>query len=545
MLSDKKFPIRMISWLLFVFSSVFFVISCGEDETELTPEKEVSGETEETTGDTNPTNEEEKQSSEPPSAAKLAAFRDNIKPGLEQGCLLSGCHVSQPIAGSVLEAGNDILNRQALLDYIEKGNGLFKKISNEVSHGGSDQSAALPLDKINAWLAVEYAPPATNPPVTEEGNSDTTDSSQTSSESSEDNTDPPETTLEEVTGPLTYSIGGSISGLSDSITIRLNSLDPIVVNANGSFVFTRKLPSGDAYSVAITAQPTGKVCVLTSGSGTISESNIDNITITCTDAIMNEAAQPFDISVLVSGLSGSLVLQNNGADDLSISSNGSHTFATQVLDGNAYSVSIATQPTGQSCVLSSESGLVNGSNVTGIGVTCSASLHSVGGTVAGLRSGSVTLEIDSGGQAVTVNSSTSFSFSTLVAYNSSYDVAITSQPSGHLCNVSNASGTVAANVSDISVTCNLNDAATAFLALMQPALSGTCSSCHGGTSSGSLHNIGSDAGANRTTLQNYVTANSGSLFKNKVSNTVSHSGGNRTGVLPLADIDIWLGLEGL
>ena len=46
----------------------------------------------------------------------------------------------------------------------------------------------------------------------------------------------------------------------------------------------------------------------------------------------------------VSGLSGTVVLQDNGGDDLSVSANGAFTFATKLADGAAYSVTVKTQP---------------------------------------------------------------------------------------------------------------------------------------------------------------------------------------------------------
>src|SRR5688572_1308876 len=47
----------------------------------------------------------------------------------------------------------------------------------------------------------------------------------------------------------------------------------------------------------------------------------------------------------LAGLSGSgLVLQNNGGDNLTINANGPFTFATSITQGNAYNVTVLTQP---------------------------------------------------------------------------------------------------------------------------------------------------------------------------------------------------------
>lgn len=91
----------------------------------------------------------------------------------------------------------------------------------------------------------------------------------------------------------------------------------------------------------------------------------------------------YTIGCTVSGLVGSgLELQNNGVDDLSISADGDFTFATKINNDAAYNVTVGTQPTGQTCVVSNASGAVDGSNVTNVSVEChnSGSLDTTFGT---------------------------------------------------------------------------------------------------------------------------------------------------------------------
>ena len=74
----------------------------------------------------------------------------------------------------------------------------------------------------------------------------------------------------------------------------------------------------------------------------------------------------------MSGLSGTVVLQDNGGDDLSVTANGSFTFATALASGAAYSVTVKTNPSGQTCTVSNGSGTVGSANVTNVAVTCTA-----------------------------------------------------------------------------------------------------------------------------------------------------------------------------
>ncbi len=78
----------------------------------------------------------------------------------------------------------------------------------------------------------------------------------------------------------------------------------------------------------------------------------------------------YSISGTVSGLSGTLVLQNNGGDNLTLTADGGFTFATAVADGGNYAVSVLAQPAGQNCSVNNAGGTVNGGPVTNIAVTC-------------------------------------------------------------------------------------------------------------------------------------------------------------------------------
>ena len=62
------------------------------------------------------------------------------------------------------------------------------------------------------------------------------------------------------------------------------------------------------------------------------------------------------------------MLQDNGGDDLSVTANGSFTFATSLASGAAYSVTVKTNPSGQTCTVASGSGTVGSANVTSVAV---------------------------------------------------------------------------------------------------------------------------------------------------------------------------------
>ena len=78
------------------------------------------------------------------------------------------------------------------------------------------------------------------------------------------------------------------------------------------------------------------------------------------------------------------MLQDNGGDNLSVGANGTFTFATSLVGGASYSVTVKTNPSGQSCTVSNGSGTVGSANVTSVAVSCAnAASYTVGGTVFG------------------------------------------------------------------------------------------------------------------------------------------------------------------
>ena len=80
----------------------------------------------------------------------------------------------------------------------------------------------------------------------------------------------------------TYTIGGSISGLSGTVTLQDNGGDNFSTSTNGSFTFATLLSSSAPYSVTVLTQPSGQTCNVTNGSGTMGSANVTNVSVSCT-----------------------------------------------------------------------------------------------------------------------------------------------------------------------------------------------------------------------------------------------------------------------
>ena len=212
------------------------------------------------------------------------------------------------------------------------------------------------------------------------------------------------------TSPGTYSVGGTASGLTSAVVLQDNGGDDLSVGASGAFTFATALATGSAYNVTVKTNPAGQTCSVANGSGTVGSANITNVAVTCT-----AAPATYSVGGAVSGLSGTVVLQDNGGDNLSVGTSGGFTFATALATGSAYNVTVKTNPAGQTCSVANGSGTVGSANITNVAVTCTAApaTYSVGGAVSGL-SGTVVLQ-DNGGDNLSVSASGSFTFATALA----------------------------------------------------------------------------------------------------------------------------------
>ena len=240
----------------------------------------------------------------------------------------------------------------------------------------------------------------------------------------------------------------------------------------GSSVTATQSPiSPSSGSVSVSAALTGLVCN-TTYHYQVSATNSVNTT-NGSDATFTTSPCTYTIGGSVSGLASgqSVVLQNNGGDDNTVNANGAFTFATPVNSGSAYAVTVLTQPTGQTCTVSSGSGTAN-ANVTTVSVSCVTNTYTIGGSVSGLASGQSVVLQNNGGDDNTVNANGAFTFATSINSGSAYAVTVLTQPTGQTCTVSNGSGTANANVSNVAVTCTDNPPPTPSITSITPVTQG-------------------------------------------------------------------------
>jgi hypothetical protein len=180
-----------------------------------------------------------------------------------------------------------------------------------------------------------------------------------------------------------YTISGTVSGLSGSgLVLQATGGNILAVSASGGFRFPTALANGSAYTISVQTQPSSpsQTCAISPANGTISGANVSNVVVAC-------STNGYKIGGSVSGLEGTgLVLSDNGGDALAVSADGHFDFASAVLSGQAYAVTIQSQPASPgsglnvACTVTSGAGTVAAADVDTVAVNCATAALVPGGT---------------------------------------------------------------------------------------------------------------------------------------------------------------------
>ena len=79
----------------------------------------------------------------------------------------------------------------------------------------------------------------------------------------------------------------------------------------------------------------------------------------------------YTVGGTVTGVRGSgLVIEDNSGNDLTVLRNGTFQFGSGIDQGGAYSVTVKTQPSGQTCVVHNGAGTIGTADVDNVAVSC-------------------------------------------------------------------------------------------------------------------------------------------------------------------------------
>ncbi len=257
----------------------------------------------------------------------------------------------------------------------------------------------------------------------------------------------------------TFTIGGTLSGLAgEFVVIQNNQADSLMLVSDGSFTFPTAIEDEQDYDVTVFVHPSypSQTCDVSNGSGTLAASDVTDVEVDC-------VTEQFTVSGVVQGLEGDqVVLQNNGGDDQTVTTDGgSFTFSAQD-DGSDYHVTVLTEPSNpsQTCTVNGASGTLSGAPVDTVEVQCVVDQFHVGGTLSGLAGGLVVLDIN-GDESLVQTEDGDFTFPTALEDLSSYNVTVMFQPEdpAQTCSVIDGDGAIdGADIDDIEVDCQLDAA---------------------------------------------------------------------------------------
>ena len=246
----------------------------------------------------------------------------------------------------------------------------------------------------------------------------------------------------------TLTLSGTVSGLTSSgLALANNGVNLDVAAGATSFTFGLALADGIAYAVTAPIQPSGQTCTVANGNGTATTANISNVVVTCSN-------RTFNVGGTITGLTASGLVLANGSDTLDVSAGtSSFTMPAAVAYGSSYAVTVATQPAGLTCTVSSGTGTISANAVTDIAVSCAGPPTGVAGRITGLGS-AMGLVLNSGAATYAVPAgATSFALEAPMA--GTYAVRVKSQPAGLTCSPDHDVVALAPpDPASVSITCS-------------------------------------------------------------------------------------------
>ncbi len=159
-------------------------------------------------------------------------------------------------------------------------------------------------------------------------------------------------------------IGGTVSGLADSATLTLfnNGTSTATVTANGSYVFSTYVVNANPYAITVGVPPASQYCTVANGTGI---ADITNTAAALTSSVTCVPAVPvkFTVNGLTAGLTLTMANTVNGfVDRYSVTAPGNYSFNWSWLTGTAFNATVDTQPTGQTCTVTGNTGIIDASN---------------------------------------------------------------------------------------------------------------------------------------------------------------------------------------
>jgi hypothetical protein len=180
---------------------------------------------------------------------------------------------------------------------------------------------------------------------------------------------------------IANSSGLLIAPLSNSGLVLANGSSTVTVPAGAtSFAFPQQIDYGTSYNITVQTNPAHMTCVVLGGSGSAGHTVSIQAQVNCVQntyalggqftGLTADAAGAARTLTLLNGTAGGSVTISSANASNTTTGTGDFAFGTPVADGQAYGVTIVTQPTGLTCTLANGAGVMRDATVSNLQVTC-------------------------------------------------------------------------------------------------------------------------------------------------------------------------------
>jgi len=179
-------------------------------------------------------------------------------------------------------------------------------------------------------------------------------------------------------GKAQFTVQGSVIGLANTGLVLANGGDTISVPAGaGTFSFPHQISYGSDYNITIPTQPAHQTCAIGNATGSAGHTVTIQAVVQCTQNAYTLGGQFTGLTpaadatartvVLINGSAGGTLTVSSATDGTGM---GDFVFGSTVADGQAYGVTILTQPTGLTCTLTNGTGVMHESLVSNLVLAC-------------------------------------------------------------------------------------------------------------------------------------------------------------------------------
>ncbi len=170
----------------------------------------------------------------------------------------------------------------------------------------------------------------------------------------------------------------------------------------------------------------------------------------------------FTVGGSITGLTNSgLVLTNNGERLVVPAGATSYSFPNSIEYGNEYTIGFEKQPAHQTCGpangVSTLKGAAGYTETISVPLICLVNTYRLSGTVSGLTAAGLVVANGNGTELPIAKDATTFAYPDDIASQTTYGLAVITQPAGLTCTVTNGTGTMQdAAVTNVVIACKPN-----------------------------------------------------------------------------------------